>query len=65
MIERYCLGPKERDAVLAALRMLQSELERGGPGCLPDPIRDIFTCGEDHDGITAEHIDELCENLNT
>lgn len=47
----------ERDAMLAALRLLQSR------GC-PDELLDIATNGERHAILSPEAIDALCERLN-
>jgi hypothetical protein len=51
----------ERDAVLAGLRLLQEALERDD---LSPLVRDIYTNGEDHDGLTIDQINTLCEDLD-
>lgn len=59
------LTPKELATVLAALRFWQ-ELERGEP-CekfLPENARK-GTHFEEHDPLTVEEIDSLCERLNS
>lgn len=54
----------KRDAVIAALRLLASEMQ--GKRVLPDDgdIGDILTSGGDHRGLTHEEIDELAMAIN-
>ena len=52
------LDSRERDTILAALRLWQ---RIGGEGT--DEL-DIATCGGEHDGLDNAGIDALCERLN-
>lgn len=53
------INDKERDAILAGLRLLQENSEN-----LPPMIGDIYTnCGE-HSGLSFGEIDHLCEKIN-
>lgn len=61
----YELSGKERDAVLAGLRLLQLHLESPSDGdWLGGDIHRIYTNGDDHEGLSLNEIDELCERLN-
>ena len=57
---------KELDAVIAALRSLSSDIRNGNvlPHALGDPIGDILTGGGSHQGLNADQIDQLAEDLN-
>ncbi len=52
------MNERERDTVLAALRMWQSRGNR------PLALDEIATNGNEHTSLDAEEIDELCERLN-
>ena len=51
----------EIGTILAALRLYQRRLLRGG---IPVEIDDLATDGGEHDALTAEEIDRLCERIN-
>lgn len=51
------MNDREVSHVLAALRFWQGALISAG-------IRDIATNGGEHEPMTVDEIDELCENLN-
>lgn len=55
---------KERDAILAGLRLLQFSLDAGTVTPNDGDVGDILTCSGDHDGMTAEEIDLFCEEFN-
>ena len=57
----------ERDAILAGLRLFQKNYElvdRAAFASEMGAIRDIFTRGDAHDGLSRRQIDALCERLN-
>jgi len=54
--------PTELDAILAGLRLLQTDLRVSEN--IPSSIHDIFTNNGAHGGLTIEEIDVLCERLN-
>ena len=54
-------GP-ELDAILAGLRLLQSDLDIGDR--LTPQLRDIYTNNGAHLGISVDEIDALCVRLN-
>jgi hypothetical protein len=54
------IDDRERDAILAGLRMVQQAIE----GNAPAMDEDVFTNGGDHEGLDPDEIDELCERLN-
>lgn len=49
----------ERDAILAGLRLLQEQ-----SGNLPPMIQEIYTNGDEHNGLSVGEIDILCEKVN-
>lgn len=51
--------PRERDGVLAALRLWQK-----APEDTRAYLSDIFTNSKAHDGLSDEEIDDLCERIN-
>ena len=56
---------KELDAVIAALRGLADDLRYGNVVASgSDPIANILTNGGEHEGLTADEIDQLAEDLN-
>lgn len=52
---------RERDAVLAGLRLLQIALKTGP---VTPVLRDIVTNGDAHPGLDPTEIDALCERIN-
>ncbi len=57
-------SPKERDAILAGLRLLQEFLDPGEEACEEAGIMDIATNNDVHNPITIKEIDRLCDVLN-
>lgn len=57
------LLPFERDAILAGLRLLQIELDRGYLD-IPTHIEGVLTDDFTHPPISTEEIDVLCEKVN-
>ncbi|QWF18684.1 hypothetical protein [Lysobacter capsici] len=55
---------KERDAILAGLRLLQFSLDAGTVTPNDGDVGDILTCSGEHAGMTAEEIDLFCEEFN-
>lgn len=53
------INDRERDTILAGLRLLQSEVV-----LVPLSIVEISTNGHAHPPLTHAEIDELCEKLN-
>lgn len=51
------ITPQEHATILAALRLFQEEIESNGDS----PIIDHFY---EHDPLTSEEIDTLCERIN-
>lgn len=59
------LDPRERDALLAGLRLLQLALENPDDGgWFGEDLKNVFTNGGQHEGLDPDEIDELCERLN-
>lgn len=58
------LTQKENDAIIAALRLLASDME--SKRVLPNDgdIGDILTNGGEHEGLTSEEVDKLAEDFN-
>lgn len=56
------LNSMERDAILAGLRLLQTNLALPS-SFLPTPIGDIWRNGR-VSGLSREGIDRLCERIN-
>lgn len=62
LLELPLVTQEERDALLAGLRLLQSELSHELDG---DPLMlDIYSNGGRHAGLSADGVDRLCEKLN-
>lgn len=57
------LADRERDAMLAGLRLLQREFARV-PSTMALEVLDIYTNGNAHKGLQDDEIDALCERLN-
>lgn len=51
---------QERDAVLTGLRMLQGAIHNG----LLGDLEEIYTNSDQHEGLSIDDIDNLCERLN-
>lgn len=60
MFEKRALTKPERDAILAGLRLLQRDLERG---CVGDDILPIFNNEGRHDGLSSGDLDLLCQRV--
>jgi hypothetical protein len=61
------LDKRESDAILAGLRMLQAWRDGNVTTRKADmdvSIDDIETRGGEHDPMTSEELDELCEKVN-
>jgi len=57
------LTQKELDAIFAALRMLQESVENGlDPASHAFNQSDVYTNSGEHEGLTREELDELCDN---
>jgi hypothetical protein len=56
------LTKAEHSTVLAALRRWQHHID--GTAADHEGLDEIATCAGDHDALTAEQIDALCEDIN-
>lgn len=63
---------EERDSVLTGLRILQLFIDMSDgdlfsdapPGTRAEAMRDIFTNGGTHKGLSSNDIDDLCVKVN-
>lgn len=60
---------RERDALLAALRLLQIWLEKPRRTAREKAefdamLADIHTNGQKHEGLSSDHVDSLAERIN-
>lgn len=60
MFEKRELTNPERDAILAGLRLLQRDLERG---CVGDDILPIFNDAGRHNGLSSGDLELLCQRV--
>lgn len=51
----------ERDAILCGLRILQGSLENG---LITGELWDLYTNGDEHEGLDIQDINDLCEKVN-
>ncbi len=66
---RLTITIAERDTILAALRMWQEQTkyQQEHPDAIwvSHDLMEIATLGGDHEPLTNEEIDDLCERINT
>lgn len=60
---RFDLSGPKFDAVIAGLRLLQSNLDNGDVDPSDGDVGAILTCDGTHPGLDAGQIDELCNEL--